>query len=135
MTLAGETVNQPYWKEEREFLKQELNGLTGQISINEARILGDCYRVDLHGRIMLDIRGVYNQSDRVQATILRRLEMTETALGSGNAFPTNHYFVTDNLWQALQTRQCKGGFCGDVEFIHPCICRIAHHELEVQVTR
>ena len=54
-TVAGETANQPYWREGREFLKQELNGLRGQISIKEARILGDCYRVDLHGRMMMDI--------------------------------------------------------------------------------
>ena len=137
VTLAGETVNQPYWKEEREFLKQELNGLTGQISINEARILGDCYRVDLHGPMLLDIRGVYNDSDRVHAPILRRLEMTERALRSGKAFPSNHYFVTGNLWQALQDATCqsKGGCCGDVEFIYPCMCRRAHHKLEAQVTR
>ena len=136
-TLAGETAKQPYWREGREFLKQELNGMRGQISINEARILGDCYRVDLHGPMLLDIRGVYNKSDRVHAPTLRRLEMTVRALRSGNAFPINHYFVTDNLWQALQdaTRQCKGGFCGNVEFIHQCMCRRAHHKLEVQVTR
>ena len=87
--------------------------------------------------MLLDIRGVYNESDRVQAPTLGRLEMIERAICSGNAFPTNHYFVTDNLWQAFQdaTPQCKGGFFGDVEFIHPCMCRRAHHKLEVQVTR
>ena len=87
--------------------------------------------------MLLHIRGVYNESDRVRAPTSGRLEMIERALRSGNAFPTNHYFVTDSLWKAFQdaTRQCKGGFCGDVEFIHPCMCRRAHHKLEVQVTR
>ena len=64
-------------------------------------ILGDCYGVDLHGRMLLDIRGVYNESDRVRAPTLGRLEMIERALRSGNAFPTNHYFVTDSLWKAF----------------------------------
>ena len=130
-------IPQPYWREGREFLKQELNGLRGEIPIDQARILGDCSGVDLYGRMLLDIRGVYDESDRVQAPTLRRLEMAERAIRSGYAFPTNHYFVTDNLWQAFQDAisQHKGGFSGDVEFIHPCICRRARHQLEVQVTR
>ena len=132
-----EAPRDPYWREGREFLKQELNGLRREIPINQARILGDCYGVDLYGRMLLDIRGVYNDSERVPAPTLRRLEKAERALRSAYAFPTNHFFVTDNLWQAFQdaTRQQKGGFGGDVEFIHPCICRKARHQLEVQVTR
>ena len=73
--------------------------------------------------MLLDIRGVYKQSDRVQAPTLRRLKMTERALRSGNTFPTNHYFVTDNLWQAFQdaTRQRRVAFAGMWNlFIHAC---------------
>ena len=86
----------------RQFLQQELNSLRGEVPIDQARILGDCYGVDLYGRMLLDIRAVYDDSVEGEVPTMRRLEMAENALRTGYVFPTNHYLVTDGLWQIFQ---------------------------------
>ena len=99
-------VPQPLWREGRQFLQQELHELRGDIEIDHARILGDCYGVDIYDRLLLDIRGVYNAETRPEGVqpvpTLQRLEMAKKALRTGYAFPTNHYFVTNELWQEFQ---------------------------------
>jgi len=130
-------VPQHFWREGRQFLQQELNSLRGEVPIDRARILGDCYGVDLYGRMLLDIRAVYDESVEGEAPTLRRLEMAEKALRTGYAFPTNHYLVTDDLWEIFQQaiRQRKGAFGSELAFVHPCICRKARHQLEVASSR
>lgn len=130
-------VPQHFWREGRQFLQQELNSLRGDVPLNQARILGDCYGIDLYGRMLLDIRAVYDESVEGEAPTLRRLEMAEKALHSGYAFPTNHYLVTNGLWKIFEQaiRQRKGAFGSDREFVHPCICRQARHQLEVASSR
>ena len=54
-------VPQPLWRERRQFLQQQLHELRGDIEIDHARILRDCYGVD---RLLLDICGVYNAEMR-----------------------------------------------------------------------
>ena len=100
-------VPQPLWCEGRDFLQQELRELRGDIvDVDQARILGDCYGVDIYDRLLLDISGVYIAETRpagVQPVpTLQRLEMAKKALRTGYAFPTNHYFVTNELWQEFQ---------------------------------
>ena len=130
-------VPQPLWRQGRDFLHQELHELRGDISdVDRARILGDCYGVDIYDRLLLDIRGVYNAETRpaeVQPVpTLQRLEMAKKALRTGYAFPTNHYFVTNELWQEFQEaiRQRKGGFSRE-EFVHPSVCRRERYRMEV----
>lgn len=129
-------VPQPLWREGRQFLQEELQGLKGDIDCDQARILGDCYGVDIYNRLLLDIRGVYNaetlpEEDEPVPT-LQRLEMAKRALRTGYAFPTNHYFVTNDLWQEFQEaiRQRKGGFSGE-QFVHPSLCRRERYRMEV----
>ena len=55
-------VPQPFWREGRQFLQQELTNLRGEIPLDQAVILGDCYGVDIFGRMLLDIRAVYDRS-------------------------------------------------------------------------
>ena len=94
------------------------------IDVDQARILGNCYGVDIYNRLLLDIRGVYDvetltDDEDEPAPTLERLEMVEKALSTGYAFPTNHYFVTNNLWQEFQEaiQQRKGGFSRE-QFVH-----------------
>ena len=125
-------IPQPLWRQGRQFLQEELLGLRG----NQARILGDCYGVDIYNRLLLDIRGVYNagtlpeEGERVPT--LPRLKMAKRALRTGYAFPTNHYFVTNDLWQEFQEaiRQRKGGFSRE-QFVHPSVCRRERYRMEV----
>ena len=132
----GCQVPQPLWHERREFLQQELHELRGDIAdVDQARILGDCYGVDIYDRLLLDICGVYNAEMRpagVQPVpTLQRLEIAKKALCTGYAFPTNHYFVTDELWQEFQEaiRQRRGSFSRD-RFVHPTICKRERHKME-----
>ncbi len=129
-------VSQPFWREGREFLQQQLADLRGEIPIERARILGDCYGVDLFERMLLDIRAVYDADileDGEPVPALRRLEIAEKALGTGFAFPTNHHLVTVELWQAFQEakRLRKGGFGSDREFVHPSKCRKERYLIEL----
>jgi len=129
-------IPQPLWREGRQFLQEELLGLRGDIDCNQARILGDCYGVDIYDRLLLDIRGVYNaetlpeEGERVPT--LPRLEMAKRALRTGYAFPTNHYFVTNDLWQEFQEAilQRRGGFSRE-QFVHPSVCRRERYRMEV----
>ena len=106
------------------FLQEELHELRGDIEVDQARILGDCYGVEVCNRLLLDISGVYNaealpEEDEPVPT-LQRLEMAKRALRTGYTFPTNHYFVTNDLWQEFQEaiRQRKGTFSRE-QFVHP----------------
>ena len=67
-----------------------------------------------------------------QATGMERLEMVKKALSTGYAFPTNHYFVTNDLWKEFQEaiRQRQGGFSRE-QFVHPSICRRERYKLDV----
>ena len=77
-----------------------------ETEIDDARILGDCYGVDIYDRLLLNICGVYNAETRPEGVqpvpTLQRLEMAKKALRTGYASPTNHYFVTNELWQEFQ---------------------------------
>lgn len=133
-------VPQPLWREGREFLQEKLAELKGSIDVDQARILGDCYGVDIYNRLLLDVRGVYDaetltDDEDEPAPTLERLEMAKKALSTGYAFPTNHYFVTNDLWQEFQEaiRQRKGGFSRE-QFVHPSICRRERYKLEVVAT-
>ena len=53
-------VPQPLCRDGRDFLQGELQRLRGDIDLDDARILGDCYGVDIYNRLLLDIRGVYD---------------------------------------------------------------------------
>jgi len=129
-------IPQPMWRQGRQFLQEELHGLRGDIDCHQARILGDCYGVDIYNRLLLDIRGVYDaetppeEDERVPS--LPRFEMAKRALRTGYAFPTNHYFVTNDLWHEFQEaiRQRKGGFSRE-QFIHPSVCRRERYRMEV----
>lgn len=132
-------VPQPFWREGRQFLGQQLNDLKGEIPVEQARILCDCYGVDLYGRMLLDIRAVYDAEDTENEPVptLRKLELAERALQTGFAFPTNHHLVTDNLWHVFQEaiRLRRGGFGSDSEFVHPSKCRKARYQLEISASR
>ena len=106
----------------RQFLQQELNSLRGEIPIDRARILGDCYGVDLYGRMLLDICAVYDQDEDERPT-LRSLEMAEKALSTGYVFPTNHYLVRDGLWEITAYTKLRGTFspCNSCTFC--CMAR------------
>ena len=56
-----------------------------------------------------------------QDPTLGRLELAKRVLRSGYAFPTNHYLVTDELWQSFQEaiQNQRGGFDGTETYIHP----------------
>jgi len=121
---------QPLWREERQFLQEELRGLRGDIDCYQARIIGD------FNRLLLDICGAYNaetlpEEDECVPT-LPRLKMAKRALCTGCAFPKNHYFVTNDLWQEFQEaiRQRKGGFSRE-EFVHPSLCRRERYRMEI----
>ena len=66
---------------------------------------------------------------------LPRLEMAKRALRTGYAFPTNHYFVTNDLWEKFQEAigQRRGGFSTE-QFVHPYVCRRKRYKQEVRVT-
>ena len=126
-------VPQPLWRQGRDFLQEELHELRGDVDVDQARILGDCYGVDIYNRLLLDIRGVYDaETENEPVPTLRRLEMAKRALRTGYAFPTNHYFVTNDLWQEFQEaiRQRKGGFSRE-RFVHPSVCRRERYRMEV----
>ena len=74
-----------------------------------------------------------DESVEGEAPTMRRLEMAEKTLRTGYAFPANHYLVTDRLWEIFEQaiREKKGAFGSDLDFVHPCICRKARHQLEV----
>lgn len=73
---------------------QKLDEFKGEILDDQARILADCYGVDLYRRMLLDIPAVYDaEADEQHAPTFRRLEMAE-AICTGYTFPTNHYLVT-----------------------------------------
>ena len=117
-------VPQPLWCEGRDFLPEELHELRGDIGLDQARILGDCYGVEVYNRLLLDICGVYNAETLLEedepVPTLQRLEMAKMALRTGYTFPTNHYFVTNDLWQEFQEAisQRKGTFSRE-QFVHP----------------
>ena len=112
-------VPQPLWREGRDFLLGELQLLRGDIHVADARILGDCYGVDIYNRLFLDIRGVYDMLTQEGEPVptLTRLEMAKKALGTGYGFPTNHYFVMYDLWEKFQEAigQRRGGFSTEQE--------------------
>ena len=117
-------VPQPLWREGRDFLQR----LKGDINVDDARILGDCYGVDSYNGLLLDICGVYAADTLAEeeepVPTLARLEMAKRALQTGYAFPTNHYLVTNDLWEEFQRaiRQRRGGFSRE-QFVHPSVCR------------
>ena len=129
-------IPQPLWREGRDFLQGELQRLRGDINVDDARILGDCYGVDIYNRLLLDIRGVYDTATQEGEPVpaLPRLEMAKRALRTGYAFPTNHYFVTNDLWEEFQEaiRQRRGGFSAE-QFVHPSVCRRERYKQEVRV--
>ena len=133
-------VPQPLWREGRDFLQGELQRLRGDIDVDDARILGDCYGVDIYDRLLLDIRGVYDTAtlaeDDEPVPTLPRLEMAKRALHTGYAFPTNHYLVTNDLWEEFQRaiRQRRGGFSRE-QFVHPSVCRRERYRIEVKANR
>ena len=133
-------VPQPLWREGRDFLQGELQRLRGDIAVDDARILGDCYGVDIYNRLLLDIRGVYDSATLAEedepVPTLPRLEMAKKALQTGYAFPTNHYLVTNDLWEEFQRaiRQRRGGFSRE-QFIHPSVCRRERYRIEVKANR
>ena len=133
-------VPQPLWREGREFLQRELQQLRGEIDVDDARILGDCYGVDIYNRLLLDIHGVYNTETLAEedepVPTLPRLEMAKRASQTGYAFPTNHYLVTDDLWEEFQRaiRQRRGGFSRE-QFVHSSVCRRERYRIEVNARR
>ena len=131
-------VPQHFWHEGQEFLVQKLEDLRGELVDDQARILADCYGIDLYGRMLLDIRAVYDaEADEQPEPTLGRLQMAKEAIRTGFAFPTNHYLVTNDLWQAFQEaiRQKKGGFGSDLPFVHPSKCRKERYEIELRASR
>ncbi|KAL9978419.1 hypothetical protein ACROYT_G015932 [Oculina patagonica] len=56
--------------------------------------------------MLLDIPAVYDaEANERHEPTLEKQEMAEEAICTGYAFPTNHYLVTDNLWQAFREAQ------------------------------
>lgn len=127
-------VTQHFWLEGQQFLVQKLDDLRGELLDDQARILADCYGIDLYGRMLLDIRSVYDSqaNERLKLT-LRRLQLAEEAIRTGYAFPTNHFLVTDRLWEVFREaiQQKKGGFGSHLPFIHPSKCRRERYEIEL----
>ena len=128
-------VPQPLWRDGRDFLQGELQRLRGDIDLDDARILGDCYGVDIYNRLLLDIRGVYDTATQEGEPVptLPRLGMAKRALRTGYAFPTNHYFVTNDLWEEFQNgiRQRSGGFSLE-QLVHPAFCRRERYRIDVR---
>ena len=129
-------VPQPLWREGRDFLQR----LRGDINVDDARILGDCYGVDSYNGLLLDICGVYAADTLAEeeepVPTLARLEMAKRALQTGYAFPTNHYLITNDLWEEFQRaiRQRRGGFSRE-QFVHPSVCRRERYRIEVNANR
>ena len=130
-------VPQPLWHGGNDFLQGELQRLRGDIHVDDARILGDCYGVDIYNRLLLDICDVYDTATQEGEPVptLPRLEMAKRALHTGYAFPTNHYFVTNDLWEEFKEaiRQRRGGFSAE-QFVHPSVCRWERYRQEVRVS-
>ena len=117
------------WLQAQQFLVQKLDELWGEILVDQAKILTDCYGVDLYRRMLLDIHAVYDaEADEQHATTLtkqtlRWLEMAE-AICNGFAFPTDHYLATITCGRPLgKLDDKKGGFDSNFPFVHPSKCR------------
>ena len=126
---TGVGIPQPFWQEGRTFLEQELQNLLGDVPQQHALILVDCFSVDLYGRLLIDLRGIYHRDQlsvgETPQPSLGRFELARRALLSGFAFPTYNFFVSDTLLAAYnQAREQKRGAFGNEEPVyHPSVWR------------
>lgn len=132
-------VPQPYWEEGRNFLVAQLLALRGPIPIDYANILVDCYGVDFYGRLLIDIRSVYdsrNLTPNPQPS-LRRFEIAHRGLSTGYAVPTPQYFHSEWLAESFASavRDGRGGFGQRDPFVNPSVCRLARFDLEKNSSR
>lgn len=121
-------IPQPYWQEGRTFLVEQLNGLRGDVPLENAVLLVDCFSVDLYDRLLIDIRGVYHSSQTADPNVqpsLRRFEVANRALSSGYAFPTHNFLVNQDLLDAFDEarQQQRGIFANAGPVYHPSVCR------------
>ncbi|KAL9978420.1 hypothetical protein ACROYT_G015933 [Oculina patagonica] len=74
--------------------------------ISKINVFSTTRKKIIYGRMLLDIRAVYDaQANERHDPTLGRQEMAEKVICTGYAFRTNHYLVTDNLWQAFRETQ------------------------------
>lgn len=139
ITLRHYDLPQPYWRQGQRFLQGQINKMRGGTPEEQSEILADCFGVDVYGRLLVDLRGVHNKSDEEPIPTLNRFELAKRALLSGFAFPTNHHFVNQELWECFEKarRERRGAFStnnGD-PVIHPSLCRLNRHRMKKRTTR
>lgn len=131
---------QPYWREGRAFLVEELNRLRGDVPPVSAVLLVDCFSVDLYDRLLIDIRGIYHSNQMASGNpqpSLARFELAHRALSSGYAFPTQTFLVNQALLEAYGTarEQRRGMFSNSGPIHHPSVCRQHRYEMSKNQTR
>lgn len=131
---------QPFWREGKTFLLEELHLLLGDVPPQSAVVLVDCFSVDLYDRLLIDIRGVYHSNQMAAENInprLGRFELAHRALSSGYAFPTYNYLVNQALLDDFNRarEQRRGAFGGTGPVHHPSVCRRRRYEISKNRTR
>lgn len=125
---------QPYWEEGRDFLLQELGRVLGGLPPQNAVLMVDCFSVDPFGRLLIEIRGAYHESQMTEENLqptLGRFELARRALSTGFAFPTFNYLVTDDLLQEFYRarEERRGAFSSDGPVYHPSLCRKNRYDI------
>lgn len=129
-------VDQRYWKEGKEFLARELDGLRGGKSKGSCKLLIDVYSIDIFQRLLVDIRGLFQDELHPEPQLLR-FELAERALDSGYAVPTTSHYTNNSLVEKFRAARenRKGGFSeGEESFVHPLRCRRARYRKELEKT-
>lgn len=126
-------IDQRFWKEGKEFLTRELEGLRAGKSKESCKFLIDVYGFDPYKRLLADIRGLFQDELRPEPQ-LHQFELAERALDSGYAVPTTSHYTNNSLVEkfhaAIENR--KGGFLeGKESFVHPVKCRRARYRKEL----
>jgi hypothetical protein len=126
---ANEVINdlpQFYWMQGKQFLTDELERLCAGNRTCDSMIIGDVYGIDLYGRLLVDLRGIFLRGVDDIAPTLPRFELARRCLRSGYSYPTPQTLMTDQLWEAFSwARENRiGAFEEDLgPFYEPYICR------------
>jgi hypothetical protein len=127
-----EDFPQHYWLEGKQFLMNELQRMCASYRTCDSVILADVYGIDLYGRLLVDLRGVFHWSERDELRpVMPKFEMARRCLASGYSYPTPHTLMTDCLWEAFSGARENnvGAFKQDKgPFYDPYECRKRRHE-------
>lgn len=122
-------VPQHFWKEGRDFLRNQLLQLKGDLAGNETVIICDAYGLDMYQRLLIDIRGAChrNSLEEEHESTIGRFEFAKRFLENGVAHLTQESFTNQTLIDAFNSaRENRRGAFGDPEervFTHPSIYR------------